>query len=62
MEKGGIGVPLKGAENTLTELDNTAIDTQDLTTVLSKPLAYPKEGQELDADFGSGIFRSRIRG
>lgn len=50
MKKAGIGVQLEDAENIMTELDNTIKDTQDLTTVLSAPLAYAEEDQELDAE------------
>jgi hypothetical protein len=50
MKKAGIGVKIEDAESVMTELDNTIKDTQDLTSVLSAPLAYAEEDAELDAE------------
>jgi Snf7 len=50
MKKAGIGVKVQDAEQVMTELDETLNQTHDLTTVLSTPLAYAEEDQELDAE------------
>lgn len=50
LKKAGIGVKVEDAEQVMTELDETLNKTQDLTTVLSTPLTYAEEDQELDAE------------
>jgi hypothetical protein len=50
MKKAGIGVKVEDAERVMNDLDDTLNQTQDLTSVLSAPLAYAEEDQELDAE------------
>ena len=50
MKKAGIGVQIEEAERVMTDLDDTMNRTQDLTSVLSAPLAYAEEDEELDAE------------
>jgi hypothetical protein len=50
MKKAGIGVQIEEAERVMTDLDDTMNRTQDLTSVLSGPLAYAEEDAELDAE------------